>query len=182
MGKMHQTLYIDDYQRYLKDPHAARLKAGQLNQIIHIHGFMYADKNRDKILETLDEMDNNSMMNPLRSTLTETLSSHNDFPLSMDEVNTDLDILQWRDDVVSVHSLQFLSFSNAETTQSHHISSEKKKKRVRKPKLKQKPKEVFNPVYLTKPRSKKKAQKRKSLADIGNRGFMGCSSVLLLGN
>ncbi|XP_021730497.1 uncharacterized protein LOC110697428 [Chenopodium quinoa] len=170
-----RSLYIEDYHRYFKDPEKSSLTVIQLNQVIQMHGFMKVEKKRKKVLEALNGFGHNTLMNPLRSSLSDTCSSPH-LPLSMDQVNTDLDTLRWRDDDdnagFAVQSLKSFSFTNDNADTQLQITACGKRKRVRKPK------QVFNPVYKTKPRSKKNVQKRKSLADIiANWGVTHCSSI-----
>ncbi|XP_021774264.1 uncharacterized protein LOC110738200 [Chenopodium quinoa] len=176
--KTRRNLCIEDYHRYYKNPLATRLTIVQLNQVFHMHGFMKVDKKRQKVLEALDGFDHTMLMNPIRSSLSDTSSSPH-LPLSMDQVNDDLDSLRWRDDhhnaAFTLQSLNSFSFSNDHTQLQITTCGKRKRKRKRLRKPKPKPRKVvFNPVYKTKPRSKKNVQKRKSLADWG---VTHCTSI-----
>lgn len=104
---------------------------------------------QDLVLEALSAID--EFMNPNRSTLNETqISANSDDCLSMDEVSADLDALQWRD------------FIDDEDNDNGSANMEKvyprRGRRVKRRK-------VFDPVHLTKPRSKM-AQRRRIFSEI----------------
>ncbi|KMT16258.1 hypothetical protein BVRB_3g054120 [Beta vulgaris subsp. vulgaris] len=158
-----KKLQLEDYDIYVEDPKTTNLTTDKLNQIIHMHGFFkFRRENLRKrnVLDALSEIED--FMNPQRSTLNENLSIYNR-PLTVDQVNDDLDTLQWRD--FPIESVQSLSFDrNVDENEGNFELQEMcvKKKRGRKKKVR----EVFDPVHLTKPRSKKNIQKKKKLSDI----------------
>lgn len=100
-------------------------------------------------------------INSHRSTLDETLSFNNG-DLTIDEVNDDLDTLQWQE--FSVQHFQSLSYNDTDNDNngSVHLEELKPRKRVRKVKEKK----VFDMVYSTRPRSMK-SQKRRNINEIG---------------
>ncbi|XP_056694715.1 uncharacterized protein [Spinacia oleracea] len=158
-----KTLRFEDYDFFVKSSvMSSELNFDKCNQIIEIHGFTKLrrlNRRKDLVLEALSAID--EFMNPNRSTLNETqISANSDDCLSMDEVSADLDALQWRD------------FIDDEDNDNGSANMEKvyprRGRRVKRRK-------VFDPVHLTKPRSKM-AQRRRIFSGGGGRARGACRS------
>ncbi|KAJ8444921.1 hypothetical protein Cgig2_029115 [Carnegiea gigantea] len=157
-------LHLEDYTSYFHYRNAADLGYEQLNQIIHLHGFFKLRGEKVGLVKALNEVDN--LLDPHRSTINyESVASDDFCSMTIDEVNADLDALEWQE--FQVQSLQSLSSNNGDRHESDNNGDASVEKRRRKWGRNEKERKVFDPVHLTKPRSDKSRVKRKRLREIG---------------
>ncbi|RVW99011.1 hypothetical protein CK203_018881 [Vitis vinifera] len=96
-------IQLHDYEVFLENPYRLDCTNDHLNQIIQMHGFIKLHKRRkEELLEALSTID---LIHPPRSTLNEGSSPY-DSSLTIDEVNKDLEALEWQE--CPVQSLQTL--------------------------------------------------------------------------
>ncbi|KAH9624786.1 hypothetical protein KSS87_003729 [Heliosperma pusillum] len=171
--KRSKYLQLEAYDAFYTHPSPppSSLSVTQLNEVLRLHGYLMLhlkNRRKAKILEAVSEIE--TLVNPRRSTLNETLPSCSPC-LTIADVNADLTALNWVPDF-QVESLQSISFATNDSDVHDIGSSGRNKKRrgtwVRKDKVRK----VFDAIHLTKPRSKRNCVKRKCLSDILNIGHV----------
>ncbi|KAK9665129.1 hypothetical protein RND81_14G092500 [Saponaria officinalis] len=167
-----KNLRLENYEAYYNNsshPSSVNLNVPQLNEILHLHGYLMLRREccrKGKILAALSEI--KTFLNPKSSTLNDTLPPCTQC-LSLDEVKADLAALNWQEEF-PVESLESISFgtittdTNVQDIQPGGQMEKKRRKRVKKVKERV----VFDALHLTKPRSKNKSVKRKRLSDIND--------------